>query len=222
VPDAADRGHEPGDAAAQPRMPAPGERAVVGQRFRKPHRDAGADGGREADEKRLQSVRGRERGGKQRRQRRHRAVHQPGEARLHDLQHEHAPLHLGFGSARVPGQVLLAELVRQALVSRFGCREIAQELAHARVGRALLCALVELPRLIFALLGLVAHLVEAERPYHPDRLVLHEAAHVLAADERDVLAEALPIELDQPAAMLVLLLRQLGEDLGGGRVCAAP
>jgi hypothetical protein len=52
--------------------------------------------------------------------------------------------------------------------------------------------------------------------------VLHEAAHVLAADERDVLAEALPIELDQPAAMLVLLLRQLGEDLGGGRVCAAP
>jgi len=39
------------------------------------------------------------------------------------------------------------------------CAEIAEELAHAGVGRASLCPLVELPRLVFALLGLMAHLV---------------------------------------------------------------
>ena len=33
-----------------------------------------------------------------------------------------------------------------------------------------------------------------------------------------MLAEFLAVQLDQPAAMLVLLLRHLGEDLGGGGI----
>ncbi len=39
----------------------------------------------------------------------------------------------------------------------------------------------------------------------PDRRVGQEAAHVLAADQRDVLAEFLPIQLDQAPAVFALL-----------------
>jgi hypothetical protein len=117
-------------------------------------------------------------------------------------------------AVRVARQVLLAELLRERLMPCLGRCEIAQQLAHTGIGRTLLRALVELPRLVFALLRLMAHGVEAERAHHPDRLVLDEAADVLAPDERYVLAEALAVDLDQPAAMLALLLRHLGEHLG--------
>ena len=51
--------------------------------------------------------------------------------------------------------------------------------------------------------------------------MLDEALDVLAADQRQVFAEFLAIEIDQHAAVAYLLLRHLVEDLGGGRVVIA-
>ena len=149
-------------------------------------------------------------GGEQRRQRRHRAVHQPGEPRLHHLQHEHAPARLLLGLPRVRREVLGTEPLRQRDVRALGGGEVAQQLADAGVGGALQGPLVEAARLELHGLGLLAHLVEAERPHQPQRLVVDEALHVLAPDQRDVLAELRAVQLDQPPAMLVLLLRHLG------------
>ena len=55
----------------------------------------------------------------------------------------------------------------------------------------------------------------------PDRRVLDEAANVVAADQRDVLAEFLLVELDQPAAVVALFGGHLGEDIGTGRIVVA-
>ncbi len=59
VSDAAERRHAAADEAAQQRMPAPGERAVVGKRLRETHADSGSERGRQSDEKsRVRGVRG--------------------------------------------------------------------------------------------------------------------------------------------------------------------
>ena len=64
--------------------------------------------------------------------------------------------------------------------------------------------------------GLIADRIQAERLHQPDRLAMHEAAHVLAADERDVVAEFLVKQLDQAAAMAGFLFAHAFEDRGGG------
>jgi hypothetical protein len=51
----------------------------------------------------------------------------------------------------------------------------------------------------FNRLGLRTDFLQAERSHHPDRLVTNEPAHVLPPDERNMLAELLPVEVDQPA-----------------------
>src|SRR5437588_121507 len=56
--------------------------------------------------------------------------------------------------------------------------------------------------------------VQAERPGQPDRLPLHETLHVAAANQRNVLAEFLPIKLDEPMAMAILLGPHLNELIG--------
>ena len=62
---------------------------------------------------------------------------------------------------------------------------------------------------------------EAERADLPDRLVLDEAANVLATDQRDVFAELLLVQLDQAAAVLALLRAHLAEHIGGGGIVVA-
>ena len=54
----------------------------------------------------------------------------------------------------------------------------------------------------------------------PDRLVLDEAAHILAADQRNMLAEFRPVQFEQALAMLALFLGHLGEDLGAAGILA--
>ena len=49
-------------------------------------------------------------------------------------------------------------------------------------------------------------------------LAIHEALHILAANEGDMVAEALLEELDQPAAMAGFLLPHAFEDFGGGGI----
>ena len=93
--------------------------AVVVRGLGEAHRDAGADRGRQADQEGLPGVAGGEGGGEDRRQRRDRAVHQPGEARLHLGQDELAPLGRGLlVAARRSAQVLGPSRAASDLVRR--------------------------------------------------------------------------------------------------------
>ena len=58
---------------------------------------------------------------------------------------------------------------------------------------------------------------ERQRAQQPNRLAVHKTLHVLAADEREVVAEARPVQFDQPAAVAGLLLPHAFEHLGGSR-----
>ena len=69
--------------------------------------------------------------------------------------------------------------------------------------------------------GAIARRVDAERPELPDRLADDVALDVLAANERDMLAEFRDEQVDQPAAVLVLLGRHFDEHLGGGGIVLA-
>jgi hypothetical protein len=60
-------------------------------------------------------------------------------------------------------------------------------------------------------LRLGTHLFEAERPREPQRLALDEALHILPADQRDVVAELLAVEIEEAVTVAVLLLRHRGE-----------
>ena len=96
--------------------------------------------------------------------------------------------------------------------------QIDQQLADAGVADLLGGLAVEVRRLLLELLGAPPDRIQAQRLGQPDRLSAQEAAHVLAADQRDVLAEALAEQLDQHPPMAALLLGHLVEHLGRGRV----
>ena len=104
----------------------------------KPHGDAGADRGGEADEEGLPRVLRREGGGEDRRERRDRSVHQAGEPRLHVGQHELAMRDRVFLGARVSAEMLVLQpLAPFATCAALRRGEIAEELARLRVARAL-------------------------------------------------------------------------------------
>src|SRR5579864_5651053 len=63
--------------------------------------------------------------------------------------------------------------------------------------------------------------MNAERTGQPHRAARHESGDILTADKRDVLAEALAVELDQPGAMAGLFPDHVLEEFGGGGVLAA-
>lgn len=84
--DTADEGHAADDCAARDGMAAAGEFAVVGERFRKCHADAGAGSRRDADKERDMRCTGCERRRENRRERRHRTIHQTRQPRLNDFQ----------------------------------------------------------------------------------------------------------------------------------------
>ena len=66
-----------------------------------------------------------------------------------------------------------------------------------------------------------ARRLDAQRVRQPDRLPDDEAFDVLAANERDVLAEAFAIEGGQLAPMLGLFFAHLGEQPRAGRIVLA-
>ena len=70
---------------------------------------------------------------KQRRQRRYRAVHQPGQSRLHILQHEHAAPRFVFGFAHVGLQDLAGQPHREIFVALLFLGEIAEQAADADI-----------------------------------------------------------------------------------------
>ena len=92
-------------------MPPPGQSSIIRERLGETHADAGAEAGGKADSERVNAAVGRERRGKQRRERRDRSIHQTGQPRLDDLQDEQPFL---------PGGVLLAQLCLGHLLGRLG------------------------------------------------------------------------------------------------------
>src|SRR5208337_5018670 len=140
------------------------------------------------------------------RQRRDRTVHQARQPRLHDLQDEEPPLGLVLFLPDLRLELSFLQLGSALDVGSLFRRQIVQQLAYAGVLCACRGLLIEAPRLHFHGADLAADLLQAKRRVQPDRLALYKSAHVLAADEWDVLAELLLVQLDQPAAMPDLLL----------------
>ena len=93
--------------------------------------------------------------------------------------------------------------------------QVTQQAADRRVGRPARGLAVEPFGVVLHLAGVVAHCVEPERAELPDGAARGETAHVLAADQRDVRAESFGVGVDQQAPVLVLLMRHVGEDVGG-------
>ncbi|MPL60884.1 hypothetical protein SDC9_06447 [bioreactor metagenome] len=219
--EAARRGHHPRGKATFQRAAAAGDHAVVMRGLGEAHRDAGAGGRGKPDQQRGMRVLCGEGGGEDRRQRRDRAVHQPGQPGLHPGQDELAiggAVLLGPG---VPGQMLGLERLGLLLMALFGGSQIAQELAGVGIRAALRRAGVEIGRFALHRLGLAAHRLEREIGAEPDRLARIEPRNMFAPDQRDHLAEAGAVALDQAAAVLVLLGGHAVEDRGRGRVLLA-
>ena len=88
---AAEEGHHARDAAAQDRIAASGQRAIIREALGEGHADARASRCGQADEERWKWLVRQEGDGEDGRQRRDGAIHQPRQPRLHHPQHE-APL----------------------------------------------------------------------------------------------------------------------------------
>ena len=151
----------------------------------KSHADARADAGGEADEKRLETAVGGKRGSEQRRQRRDRTIHQPGQSRLDDLQNEQ-PLGAGLF---VLAQFRFRDLFGGDGVVAFLFRKVAEQLADASVGGAAGGGFVKAPGFNFHALGGFLDGLQTERPHQPDRFPVDKTAHVLPPDVRDMIAE---------------------------------
>lgn len=158
--EAADCGHQPRRETPLQRRSPPGDDAVVMRGFGKSHRDAGAHRRREADSERRRCRLRREGRGEDRRQRRHRTVHQAREARLHPCQHELTPRLVVFLVARAARQRRDLKLFRLVLVLTLGGGEIAEQLARVGIGRGLRRADVEIRGVVLHPLGLRADALE--------------------------------------------------------------
>src|SRR5262249_62005670 len=140
---AADRGHDAGGEAADQRVAAAGELAIVRQALCEPHGNAGAERGGSADEEGLPGVVGGEGGGEEWRQCRYRAVHQSDKTRLDDLQQKEPALCLALGAQGVRREVLLLQAFGERLMLLLGIGKIEEELADGGVAAALCGVTVE-------------------------------------------------------------------------------
>ena len=195
----AERRHDADGEAALQRRAAARQLAVVMRGFGEAHRDAGADRGRQADQEGLPGVLRGEGGGEDRRQRRHRAVHQAGQPRLHIGQDELPPLGLRLlPAARPAGACLQSEPAGQRLVRLLGGGEIAEQLARLGVARALRRLDVEAVRVGLHLLRLRAHLVDAERPAPASPACARSSRAHARAGSAGCARRSAPVPLDQP------------------------
>ncbi len=133
------------------------------------------------------------------------------------MQHEHAAGRVVLGPALFRGE-LLAELLRQFLVLVLGGGELPQQVTHRFVRGALRRAPIEARGLVFHLLGELARGVDGERAVEPDRPPRHEALDVLAADQRQKVAEFLAMQFEQHVAMPDLFFRHFVVHFGGVRI----
>ena len=106
----------------------------------------------------------------------------------------------------------------ELVVLVLGLGEVAEQLADGRVGRAGQSLTVEARRGALHVVSVLARRFEAERLHLPNRLLRNIAADVLAAHERDMVAEFRHKEIDEPAPVRVLLGGHLVKHFGGRRV----
>ena len=100
-------------------------------------------------------------------------------------------------------------------------RQVAEQFPGGCVGHPLLGLLIKLAGFQFHDLGLLAHDIDTQRPHQPYRAPANKALHIVAADQRDMVAKPLLVYVDQSAAMSVLLLLHLLEHFGRGRIALA-
>ena len=163
-------------------------------------------------------VRG-EGGGEQRRQRRHRAVHQSGKTRLHILQHEHAPAGLVFLAARTSGLRIVS--VSSAATFSWPFSASARSPSRRRTPTSWVCSArldVEALGLELHRLGFLADGVERQVLGQPDRAAAQKSLDVVPADRRQVAAETLFVHFQQHVAMVLFLLGHFLEQLGRVRI----
>ena len=111
------------------------------------------------------------------------------------------------------------EFLGLLLVAALDLGEMHEEFAHGDVPRLLGGAVVKISRLHLHHLGLAAHAVEVEIGAPPEGPPLEEAAHILAPDRRQVLAEFFAIEPVERIPVLALLQGHGVEEHGrGGKV----
>ena len=219
---AADGCHQAGDRAANPWVAASGQRAVIRHRLGEAHRDTGAHRCGHSDQESLPGLMRGESRGEQGRERRNRAVHQTGKARLHDLEHEHPVARLllllrapcrsdATPSAGAPGtrDHVRRRPDRQAIyVSR-------HRWSASSPARRTAASHIPVPRP-----GAAPRPAPAAAPAKAGDGA--RSRYIMRPDQGNVLAELFPIERDEMAAMLVFLLGQFDENLSRGRESSQP
>jgi hypothetical protein len=128
---------------------------------------------------------------------------------------------LVLGRAGVRVEMLLDQILGGLLVTEFGSGQIAQKLAGVGVAGGLRGAQIERPGLRLHRVDFGTDRLEAQVFDQPDRTAGIEAGHMLAADQRDDLAKAALMQVDQTAAVVVLFLGHTVEDGGRGGVIGA-
>ena len=179
------------------------------------------DRSRRADLEGVPGIVGGERRCKDRRESRHRTVHESDEARLHDLQHEAPAGVFVFFTLLVGRQSLVLNIGRPTFVTGLRVSEIAQELPNIHVGRSPGGQSVEPLGVALHLRRMLPHRLDAGGPDLPMRLAHKVAAHVLSANKRDMVAETLCEQVDQLPAMLAFFRGHVGEHRGGRGIFVA-
>ena len=221
VTDASERRHQAAHDASNPRVATSGERTIVGERFGESHADAGADRGGESDGECVVAAVSGEGRGENRLKRGDRAIHQTCEPRLDNLEHEQTPIRFFFFGLLRCAELLCFEILGAILVVAFFLRKIVEELANVYVLRLRRRSLVEASCFGFHGGSMVARRIDTESLDQPHRAAVHESLDVLAANQRDVFAKLLVVQIEQAAAMAGLLHAHAFEDGGtGGEVLA--
>jgi hypothetical protein len=112
---------------------------------------------------------------------------------------------------------LLAQLFGTVLVTALLLGQVIEQLADAGVLGAAGRLFIEAARLHFHGGGFFAHGIEAQRFGEPDRAPMHEAAHVIAADQGNVFAELALVKFDQAAPVAGFFLPHAVEHLRRAR-----
>jgi hypothetical protein len=97
--------------------------------------------------------------------------------------------------------------MRKGFVFILGGGELAQQMLDGIIVRGLRGAPIEPRCLIFHLLREFAGRLDAQRPVQPNRPSCDKTLHVLATDQRQKIAEFLPMQVEQHVAMVHLFER---------------
>ena len=218
---AAQRRHHPRGKAALPGAAAPGQHAVIMRGFGKAHGDACTHTGGGAHQKGGPSILRGKGGGKDRRQGRNRSVHQPGQPRLHPGQDELPPRAQIFLVPFIAGKVFLLKVFGRFVMARLGGGQIPQQAARGGIAAGLRGAQVKGFGLGFHRGGFGADGLKAQVFHQPDRAAGIKARHMFAADQRNHLAKAAAMQVDQLLAVAIFLDGHAVEHCRRGRVIGA-